>query len=258
MKELYPYSINYAVQNNEISLYRESLKENIRCSSTIAKEINENYDGKRLDSERAVEAVLNEFEIDRISYVLANTIKSSMWDGRYSQYNKLWAIGVSTVDDSNSHKYKISVHPGLIDLFANKLQEVIRNTQLENSIQQPSEHYPSNPHVIKFESIEIFGHKALFTNCKLVFSDLPKDVFCYELRDDGHGNLNTLEPYVRINFAGSVITSERIPLTSADGLARKINNNDLTHTEKHIILSDFMKESGKNYTLETNAGYEII
>lgn len=53
MKELYPYSINYAVQNNEISLYRESLKENIRCSSAIAKEINENYDGKRLDSEVA-------------------------------------------------------------------------------------------------------------------------------------------------------------------------------------------------------------
>lgn len=257
-KELYKYSINYAVQHDEISLYRESLQENIRCSCAIAKEINENYDGKHLDSERAVEAVLYEFGIERISYVVAQTIKSSPWDGRYSTQSKVWAASVPKVDDSNSYKYEINAHPGLIDLFANRLQEVIRQTQLENSIQHPSEHYPSNPHVIAFERIEIFGRKALFANCKLELSNLPKNVFCYDLRHDGRGNLHTLELYVRNNFAGSVIAFEQIPLTSTAGVEKKIRNDDITHTGEYTTLSESMKKSGKTYTPETNAGYEII
>lgn len=257
-KKLYLHNAQYAIEHNEIAEYRESLKTNIQCANAISVAIAALYNNNRLDSEKAINSILPTYGFDRIKFVVAETIKSSSWDGRYSMQSKVWASSVPTVDDTNSYRYQINAHPGLIDLFASQLQNIIKHTQLEISVQQLSENYPSNPHVIAFEIIEIFGHKALFANCKLELSNLPKNVFCYELREDGKGNLNTLEPYVRNNFAGSVITSEQIPLTSADGLEKKISNDDISYVGEYITLSEHLKKSGKTYTLETNAGYEII
>lgn len=258
LKKLYLHNAQYAIEHDEIAEYRENMMKNIQCANAISAAITALYNNNKLDSDKAIHSILPTYGLDRIEYVVAYTIKSSPWDGRYSTQSKVWAASVPTVDDSNSYKYEINAHPGLIDLFANRLQEVIRQTQLENSIQHPSEHYPSNPHVIAFERIEIFGRNALFANCKLELSNLPKNVFCYDLRHDGRGNLHTLELYVRNNFAGSVIAFEQIPLTSADGLEKKIRNDDITHTGEYTTLSESMKKTGKTYTPETNAGYEII
>ena len=258
MSSLYIHSIKYAIENDEINLYRNSLKENIRCSETISNEINKSYHNNCLNSEKAVDNVVNEFGIERVSYVVAETIKTSLWDGRYSNKNKAWALSIETANDNNSYRYKIKAHPGLVDLFVSCLQKVIRQQQIEDNIHQISTRYPSNPHIIKFEAIEIFGQKALFTDCKLELSNLPKNMFCYELRDDRNGNLVSLEPYIRIDFAGSVITATPIQMNAWNGLVKRICNDDIKHSGQDITLSDFMKESSKRYRPKTNAGYEII
>ena len=62
-----------------------------------------------------------------------------------------------------------------------------------------------------FNLIELFGKLALFTNEILGDSDIPQGLYCYHLRhsDDGCG-FATIEPKVKVNHAGTVITDEPI------------------------------------------------
>ena len=59
--------------------------------------------------------------------------------------------------------------------------------------------------------ISLFGKPALFTNERLTDADIPKGLYCYHLHhgDDGC-SFATIEPKVKVNHGGSVITDEPI------------------------------------------------
>lgn len=59
-----------------------------------------------------------------------------------------------------------------------------------------------------FELIELFGSPALFSSERMSANDVPAGLYCYNLRraDDGNA-FATVEPRVRVNCAGSVITN---------------------------------------------------
>lgn len=63
-----------------------------------------------------------------------------------------------------------------------------------------------------YELIEIFGKPALFTNERLTLNDIPLGLNLYHIRksDDDDEILSTLEPNVRVNHGGSILTSESI------------------------------------------------
>ena len=62
-----------------------------------------------------------------------------------------------------------------------------------------------------YQLIEVDGKKALFSNSRLTEEDIPKGMYCYDLRekDDGSG-FATIEPVVRVNHGGTIITKEPI------------------------------------------------
>ena len=64
-----------------------------------------------------------------------------------------------------------------------------------------------------YELIEMFGQTALFTNERVLSTDLPYGLYCYHLReaDDGSG-IAAIELRVAVNHAGSIITKEPIEL----------------------------------------------
>lgn len=58
-----------------------------------------------------------------------------------------------------------------------------------------------------YELIELYDKPALFSNGRITKSDIPKGLYCYDLRSDDNGNgFATIEPHVSVNHAGSVIT----------------------------------------------------
>ncbi len=87
---LYPYSVEYAEQHGELSLWRARYLLNIDCKEAIEKSVRKHFDGSHLDN-GCLNEVLQKYGYRRTAWVLANTIQQLEWRGRYSARNKTWA-----------------------------------------------------------------------------------------------------------------------------------------------------------------------
>ena len=74
--------------------------------------------------------VIDRFGMERVAFVLANTVQDKDWDGRISAENKAWAKEVPVPNDDNAlggrrtHEYVCTqAHPGLINLFVNRFRK---------------------------------------------------------------------------------------------------------------------------------------
>lgn len=110
-------------------MWRESYKLNCDCARAIEKAIAENYDGRRLSGECA-KAVLGEYGIDRVNWVLANTIHEKEQDGRISHYNKEWAKSFHIPQDTTQLQFVVDSYPGLVNLFTDTVRQAWRELGL--------------------------------------------------------------------------------------------------------------------------------
>lgn len=85
--------------------------------------------------------------------------------------------------------------------------------------------------------VEIEGQKALFANERLTRSDIPKGMYCYDIRSGDNGEMCSLEKRVAVDHAGTIVTKEPINLgklecieftneTSPNFLGEKMNFMD--------------------------------
>lgn len=123
---LYTKSRAEAKVLNEIDQFRNSYMANVACKTRIEQAIRENYHENHLDTEAALEQVLEEFNEDRIEHVLANTVQYKSYDGRFQKCNKDWAESVNVIEDSeetgvNRNCYfVVDTHPVLTDAFVTR------------------------------------------------------------------------------------------------------------------------------------------
>lgn len=98
-----------------------------------------------------------------------------------------------------------------------------------------------------YELIELFGKPALFTDERLTLNDVPLGLNLYHIRmSDDNGMFAALEPEVKVNHGGSVITIENIDF----GEEEYIEFTDETapnFTGQDISIDDYVTE---NYTLD--------
>ena len=104
---IYPYSAAYAREHGELDAYRASHKENVACKQAIEAAIREHYRDNNLGRE-AAQQVIEKFGLERVQYVLANTVRQMDWDGRISNDNKAWANNISVYDKCTRSKYSTS------------------------------------------------------------------------------------------------------------------------------------------------------
>lgn len=119
---IYPYSLEYAIKYNERDLWRESYQLNCDCARAIEQAIAENYDGSRL-ADGSEKAVLGEYGIDRVNWVLANTICEKLHDGRFSQMNKEWAATFNIPQGFSHLDFVVGSNPGLVNLFTDTVRQ---------------------------------------------------------------------------------------------------------------------------------------
>ena len=93
---IYPHSAAYAKEHGELEQYRASNRANLQCKEAIEAAVREHFDGMYL-SRDAARDVIETYGIDRVMFVLANTVQLQDWDGRYSLRNKEWAKTISFV-----------------------------------------------------------------------------------------------------------------------------------------------------------------
>lgn len=128
--QVYRHTFGYARENGEMDAFRASMKENIACKEAIEKAISENFDGMHLKQE-SVEPVMEAYGAERVSYVLASTVRYLEYDGRFSRGNKSWAHTIQGLrDDEGCSRdagcdFAVGSHPGVLDVFINLAREYI-------------------------------------------------------------------------------------------------------------------------------------
>lgn len=133
---VYRFPWSYASENGETELYRASMKANKACKDKIEAAVDSCYKGWSLDTKTVIQTVADEFGTDRLTYLVANTIREKYWDGRFSKENIKWAFSIPVFEDESSFAGRknqqliINSHPGLIDLVATALRKETYKDQL--------------------------------------------------------------------------------------------------------------------------------
>ena len=100
-----------------------NLPNNIACKLSIEKGIKENYDGLRL-GKGFEEDIIREHGIERVLYVLANTIQQKQWDGRFTLDNKKWSREYQIPEDTLNRCFVVESHPALVDGFITRMRKM--------------------------------------------------------------------------------------------------------------------------------------
>ena len=125
---VYKHSGETAVKNGEIDTFRASHKLNVECGEAIDAAIlaktryGEMAGTQYVDTKAAAKAVIEEFGVDRVAWVLASNVKHHDWDGRLSNVNKAWAKEFETPKP----EYHIKTHLTVLDSFCDRFREAAR------------------------------------------------------------------------------------------------------------------------------------
>ncbi|WP_300810598.1 DUF3849 domain-containing protein [uncultured Acetatifactor sp.] len=98
----------------------------VSCKDAIDQAIAENFDGYRLPKGTA-EGVINEYGIERVSYVLANTVMHRRQEDRISPENKEWAKSIEPYAMYESRDIVASSHPAVLNGFINQARRYIEH-----------------------------------------------------------------------------------------------------------------------------------
>ena len=151
---VYHHSAAYAREHNELEQFRESHRANIDCKLSIEKAIARHFDGYRLEK-KAIEEVIEQYGPERIGLVLAATIQTKAWDGRFSTANKDWAFTFDFPEAQTEagidrrDQYAVTTHPAILDGFINlarqEFKALVHHERNENahtsvSVPKPAKH----------------------------------------------------------------------------------------------------------------------
>lgn len=118
----YQHSYAYAREHGELEAYRASRKANIACKDAIEAEIRDkNVEGYlRADAK----GLLAAFSPERVSCVLAATLREKTYDERFSGHNQAWAATILMIDPPDRRdSYLINSHSTLLDTFVDMVRE---------------------------------------------------------------------------------------------------------------------------------------
>ena len=179
----------------------------VSCKDAIDRAIAENFDGRRLPKGTA-EGVIREYGIERISYVLANTIMHRRKEERISPENKEWAKSVEPYAMYESRDIVAASHPAVLNGFINQARRYIERekelaAQIEAEQAQAQEDLPEIAEAEVFSRFE-GGAEPGFYYAISITSDASADSYYISVMDgstgeeiqsyrDSHGDMPTFE-----------------------------------------------------------------
>lgn len=103
--------------------FRENLKNLTEIKAAIEKGISENFDGLHLKAGFEDE-IIAKYGMERVQYVLANTVQGKEYDGRFSPMNKEWARGFDIKENEGHRNYfVVESHPAVLDGFIDRIRK---------------------------------------------------------------------------------------------------------------------------------------
>ena len=132
---IYLHSGSYAQEHGELDKYLLSHSLDEECVQAIGQAISDNYADNRL-GKGFEQALISEYGLERVKHIVTTLIRRSEWDRRYSTENRGWANSTAGYEDKSDEKHIYSsAHPGLIDLFADRVRKIEKQKKEEHEEQ---------------------------------------------------------------------------------------------------------------------------
>lgn len=155
---VYKENAQYAREHGELDIYRQSNRANEFCARGIDQMIRENFDGMRLNP-RCIQPVIDTYGMERMLFVLANTVQQKDYDGRFSISNKQWAWTIPVkpsingmLEDNRVH-WVAEAHPAILDGFVNLARKAAEQEKASilGQLDKPAHQKTSNHKKIKMK-----------------------------------------------------------------------------------------------------------
>ena len=128
---IYLHSGRYAQEHGELDKYLLSHSLDEECMQAIGQAISDNYADNSL-GKGFEQDLISEYGLERVKHIVTTLIRRSEWDRRYSTENREWANGTVGYEDKSDEKHIYSsAHPGLIDLFADRVRKIEKQKKEE-------------------------------------------------------------------------------------------------------------------------------
>ena len=135
---IYRQTAQYAMEHGERDAYFASRRAFEACGRAIDENVNSHFDGKYL-SDGVVQDVLTKFSAERVTLVLACTVRHKEWDERFSRTNREWAKTIDTSCMGKEPYYCMAeAHPAVLDGFIS----MFRRQVLEKDKKSPVHENP--------------------------------------------------------------------------------------------------------------------
>ena len=132
---IYLHSGSYAQEHGELDKYLLSHSLDEECMQAIGQAISDNYADNRL-GKGFEQALISEYGLERVKHIVTTLIRRSEWDRRYSTENREWTNRTAGYEDKSDEKrIYSSAHPGLIDLFADRVRKIEKQKKEEHEEQ---------------------------------------------------------------------------------------------------------------------------
>ena len=134
-EEIINMTLDQAAKQNDADTSLDSRKLNIDCKNAIEQTIKENYDGTHLNPNGAF-AVIENFGVERVSFVLANTLHQRFKDRRFSDRNKQWGASIKIPENIRqgvdlNKDYIVNSHSAVLNGFIDLVRHEIAARRIE-------------------------------------------------------------------------------------------------------------------------------
>ena len=135
---VYRHSAAYAREAGELEAWRASHKENVACREAIDKAIAKHFDGAHLDRQ-ALSTVFDAYGAERVAWVLANSVITKEYDGRFSRGNRAWAQAENIPIDwtkpgyVHNDEFASRSHPAVLDGYIQMARREMETPAIEKS-----------------------------------------------------------------------------------------------------------------------------
>lgn len=148
--EFYRYSYRTAEHDGDVEEYRASRDENRRCVEFIQNSQTglyaNAYKDNVVDKDGAyLDKCISEFGMQRMMFIIANTVKMSKYDGRWSPEVREWARTFMLSHTSEyADGYLSQIHTGVVNILAEKIIKKYNDLNLPDWAREKLEKLQNN------------------------------------------------------------------------------------------------------------------
>lgn len=153
---IYPYPVTYARENGELEQYRASFKTLAECKCAIDDAIFDNWDGMNFAKDSA-KRVLKQFGPERVTFILAYTLREMNIDNRFSGHNASWASTVPLYGIASGRgSCTLESHPAKVDLFIDLVRKDLQELAQQKSASRQKSSVKSKKEAVKMDKTPIY------------------------------------------------------------------------------------------------------